>query len=63
MDQVWVRVENNMENIKAETAPAAPAPAPAPAAPAPAPAAPAPAAAPAAGTPEFAAWAWENRGV
>jgi len=55
MDQVWVRVENNMENIKAET----PAPAAAPAV------APTPAVAitPAPGTPEFAAWAWENRGV
>ena len=48
-----------MENIKAET----PAPAAAPAvAPTPAPAV-APAVAPAPGTPEFAAWAWENRGV
>ena len=44
-----------MENIKAE----APAPvvAPTPIAPTPIAAPPAP------GTPEFAAWAWENRGV
>ena len=40
---------SNMENIKAETPPVAPV---APVAP---PAVPAP------GTPEFAAWAWENR--
>jgi hypothetical protein len=48
-----------MENIKAET----PAPAAAPVV-APTPIAPTPIATPPApGTPEFAAWAWENRGV
>jgi len=51
-----------MENIKVETTPApaaAPAVAPTPAV-APAPT---PAVAPTPGTPEFAAWAWENRGA
>lgn len=42
-----------MENIKAETPVAAPAAPVAPAAPK--------SAVPAPGTPEFAAWAWENR--
>ena len=47
-----------MENIKAESPVATPVEAPAaPVAAKEAPVAPAP------GTPEFAAWAWENRGV
>lgn len=53
-----------MENVKAESPVSTPAVTPtAPAAAKEAQVTPAASAAPAPGTPEFAAWAWENRGV
>ena len=59
MDQDLATAVSNMENIEAK-APVTPAAA-APVTPA-APATPK-SEAPAPGTPEFAAWAWENRGI